>query len=648
MRFNQKVKENRINLTRIMIFSILASILILFSVFFFGINPVNGQSGANAKITIPDTDNFPTLTTSLDIHDDQGQFIHQLQPSEVTIQEDDHTDNVEGIREINLGVRVIVAINPGYFLAIQDQQGVSRYDTIGAGLENWISGLDGSTQNDYSLLTNTGSLITYTTEPADWLAVYKSYQPDLRNASPNLDSLNLAVTMSADVTPNPEMERMILYITPTPDNSQLNILPDLITRANSTGVHIFVWMVGPPSDLETNGAVALIQLTEQTGGKFFSFSGTEALPDVQSYLEPFRYIYQLTYQSTINTSGTHSLQVLVNKAGTEIDSAIQSFDLNVLPPNPMFVSPPTQLTRQGLQTSPTSTEGLSPQQQGLQIMVEFPDGHPRDLLYSRLYVDGTLAGENTAAPFTSFTWDLAEYTTTGHHILTVEVQDSLGLTTMSAEVPILITVNLITPTPVEVVPQKENMVPIIAIIVAGSALIIVLLIGILRHGRENSNPLRIKKRDPLNQAIRKVGSEESLPAATRVEKMNRLQQAMKDGTTVARMVEISEDPSQNKTVGSIPIGTGEVIFGRDPSQATCIIDSPSIEAVHARLLLDSEGNFMLYDQGSIAGTWVNYAPISSEGAHLEHGDLVHIGKVAFRFELIHPTNLRKPQIRIME
>ena len=67
-----------------------------------------------------------------------------------------------------------------------------------------------------------------------------------------------------------------------------------------------------------------------------------------------------------------------------------------------------------------------PRQQTLDVMIEYPDGHPRELKYSRLYVDGVLLVEHIIAPFNSFTWDLTGYKTTARHILTVEVQDSLG------------------------------------------------------------------------------------------------------------------------------------------------------------------------------------------------------------------------------
>jgi hypothetical protein len=35
----------------------------------------------------------------------------------------------------------------------------------------------------------------------------------------------------------------------------------------------------------------------------------------------------------------------------------------------------------------------------------------------------------------------------------------------------------------------------------------------------------------------------------------------------------------------------------------------------------------------VAGTWVNYEPIGREGRRLEHGDVIHFGKLIYRFTL---------------
>ena len=58
--------------------------------------------------------------------------------------------------------------------------------------------------------------------------------------------------------------------------------------------------------------------------------------------------------------------------------------------------------------------------------------------------------------------------------------------------------------------------------------------------------------------------------------------------------------------------------------------------LHTRVQLTPEGDFRILDAGSVAGTWVNYAPVPPQGLLLKHGDLVQIGRESFRFQLARP------------
>jgi pSer/pThr/pTyr-binding forkhead associated (FHA) protein len=82
----------------------------------------------------------------------------------------------------------------------------------------------------------------------------------------------------------------------------------------------------------------------------------------------------------------------------------------------------------------------------------------------------------------------------------------------------------------------------------------------------------------------------------------------------------------------ISLDEDDITLGSDRRQAQIWLDSPSIDPLHARITLDAEGAVFLSDLGSVAGTWVNYTPISSTGVRLEDGDLVRIGKMSFRFQ----------------
>jgi predicted component of type VI protein secretion system len=79
-----------------------------------------------------------------------------------------------------------------------------------------------------------------------------------------------------------------------------------------------------------------------------------------------------------------------------------------------------------------------------------------------------------------------------------------------------------------------------------------------------------------------------------------------------------------------------------------VLNDPSVDPLHARLIRQDDGAFRLSDEGSVAGTWVNYILVSPDGASLEHGDLLHIGRVTFRFSLRQVKPARKPVAVLLE
>jgi pSer/pThr/pTyr-binding forkhead associated (FHA) protein len=94
----------------------------------------------------------------------------------------------------------------------------------------------------------------------------------------------------------------------------------------------------------------------------------------------------------------------------------------------------------------------------------------------------------------------------------------------------------------------------------------------------------------------------------------------------------------------IPLTGREMTFGTDPTQATNVLDHPSVSPLHARLRLTDEGAFQFMDQNSVAGTWVNYEAISKDGRFLKHGDMVNFGQFTYRFVLTKPPAASKPTI----
>jgi pSer/pThr/pTyr-binding forkhead associated (FHA) protein len=94
----------------------------------------------------------------------------------------------------------------------------------------------------------------------------------------------------------------------------------------------------------------------------------------------------------------------------------------------------------------------------------------------------------------------------------------------------------------------------------------------------------------------------------------------------------------------IPLAEKDMTFGTDPVQSKRVFDDPSIAPLHARIKQTEDGSFIIYDHGSIAGTWVNYEPITREGHRLAHGDRIHFGQLVYRFDLNPAPSVPEPRV----
>jgi pSer/pThr/pTyr-binding forkhead associated (FHA) protein len=75
------------------------------------------------------------------------------------------------------------------------------------------------------------------------------------------------------------------------------------------------------------------------------------------------------------------------------------------------------------------------------------------------------------------------------------------------------------------------------------------------------------------------------------------------------------------------LDASEITIGSDPTQAVIAMDDNSLSSLHARLYRTENGSFSIQDEGSQSGTWVNYEQVSPEGTNLQHGDIIHLGRV---------------------
>jgi hypothetical protein len=617
---------NRFSLPLQRLFSIFLAIGLLAAV----VCPVSAENEPNIELIRVDSQNFPEIEVYFSAFDNTGEPVRDLKAYEVQVQEDkDNAQALTSLTEIEPGLQFITAFNLGPALTYT-RYGVNRYQAVSIYLKTWAENLSANTPDDFSLIYNTGTQSAHLATPQDYIDQLEGYSPDLINSKPNITSLLQALDLATESNPNPLMKRVILYITPQIPNEQMASFDGMIARAQQQNVTVFVWLVAPPNVETTNPTVAvpLRTLAESTGGQFFIYSGVETFPDLEKILIPFRYLYQGKFPSAVTTSGSHSLKLEINRSSFKSVHAEQTFQLSVKPPNLIFMSPPYQVGRNWIRPLPESDPLLLPAPIDLHYHVEFPDGHPRDLQAIRLYLDEQLVAEDTRPPFEKISLPLDHFTTSQTGIYYLEVEDKLGLYNRTIDNPLEVQVEVLDVSLWERLTgekfsfhQLEVIVSLV--VVAGLS---ILFLSISRRNRNPDRPAR--KDDPLTQPVPATISE-LMPRTSPAHPP--AQAGTRSGK--ARLIRLAKSGEQMGSGSTYTLPRRDITIGSDPEQAMLVIKSPSVNPLHARISQANNGVYLLSDAGSTTGTWVNYAPVSSQGMHLEHGDIIHFGKVGFRFEL---------------
>jgi hypothetical protein len=605
---------------------------VFFSIYLLstGLTSAHAQSGARLNLFALQTASFPTVTADLDVFDAAGNFVTGLTPDAVTLLEDNQPRLLNSLEELQPGTEFALALDPGPYFAYRDANAVTRFDKVVQVIKGWAAAQTDLLEDDVSLLFTGGTTATHLTTTAAFLDTLTSYQPNLPSLVSSLETLSLALDVVSEPPSQNGRKPVVLYITSIPAVGDIPVLQNLTQRAVTGYIRVHVWIVASQDFFSTSGATALKDLAIQSGGQYFLFSGKEPLPSPEMYLTPLRHSYRLAYSSSILTSGQHTLTAQVSLNGGTVISAVLPFELDIQPPNPILVAPPVQIVRTAPDEHTTVVSYFLPTQQTISIIIEFLDGRTRPLTRTGLYVDGVLADENTAEPFDQFTWDLSGYAASGQHILTVEALDNLGLSKVSLGVPVLVTI--IQPQ-VGFLPwlsRNSLWVALGAILFAGGGLGVILTRSRVKKRRSVAAGHR-SRHDPLTQSVKTGGRKRGL----------RLPWNRSDKPSGACLVRLKDD-GQPITAPPIPITMPEIIFGSDPIQVTYILDDPSVSPLHARLK-EEHGGYILSDEKSTAGTWVNYELVTTP-QRLQHGDVFHIGRLSYRFLLYQPPERPKPHV----
>jgi hypothetical protein len=590
----------------------------------FGVSGAKAQVGRNIEISIPDSAEYPLLTVYIDPTDSNGNPLEALERDQITLVEDGLNRDLLDIQALNPGIQLVLAFNFSTPFAIQDINGRSRFDYIQESLLNWAAQPLDTAADDLSIVDNIDIDQVHVEQKSDWITTLEDLDPALRETESNLNVLARAIEIASDPVSQPGMKKIVLFFSPQPEPDGFATIDSLTAQAKDNQVRVYSVLVSSPAFFENAGAARLQNLSAETGGTFLTFSGEEPFPDLGQLLLPLRTTYMLQYQSSIVTSGTHTLEIIIAATPATIDGS-REFQLDIQPPNPIFITPPRSITRTALEDGQDDIDQINydPEILTLPILVEFPDLHPRPIEELIFRVDGEIVEIKTAPPYDQFIWDLDKYQVSGTHYLTLEAVDIMGLSRLSIETPIEI----------EVIPPTQDiwdiarkntpvMLGLAFILILGLTLFVLISQGRIRPGK---NPVSRWLREQRVKAIKflkgkfqfKTGS--VAPAETE--------------TRPYRLIPANDITSQ-LFPEPIQIDQPEIVLGTANRENVIKIQHPSIIAEHTRISALRGDQFQVTDLGSTAGTWINYQQISPSATHsLKDGDIINIGEAAFRFQI---------------
>jgi hypothetical protein len=304
--------------------------------------------------------------------------------------------------------------------------------------------------------------------------------------------------------------------------------------------------------------------------------------------------------------------------GQEIANLERSFNLDLQPPEVIVLEPPEKIDR--FSDDPTTPlASLPPTETEIAFLTTFPDDYERPLSASQLLVNGQVADQRTEPPFSPLIWDLSNYLENDIHQIQVQILDSIGMESLSSVHPVSIDVQLPPQGIAAVRPALGYLLAAIGVLLGG----ILLAVSLVSLGRRGAIPKPLRPSSRESDATTKRKSLRREPPEGPAEAFLRPTQPER----------LRLDP--------IPLTGTDQIVGSDPSLAAAPIQDASIDRLHARLVRQADGSYLLRDQGSIAGTWVNYEPVGDQGIRIRHGDIIHFGIAEFRFELVDPPPPRR-------
>lgn len=569
----------------------------------------------NLRITAVDTGKFPNVSVRVLTTTAGSAPIADLTRLVVRENGVPIPDAAAATTPVGIDLALVIDANPDLLL-FDDRSGLSRRDKLAAGITRYAEQfMDPTGLDRVSVIVpdETGEGAVFLTrdasQPGDVAAVVNTYAPLPPRVTP-LQAMLAAAVDHLGAGDEGRFRAILLYTDGARLDRQLDYQP-LVEAAQAANIPIYVAVLG--ADASAEEIANVVRLTSPTNGLHIHMPEPEAADPLYTIFQAQGRQAELTYQSALRQSGTHEVAVSLGNAR---DTA--PFELTLAAPQVTLDAPPETVRRAGSAVD-TPLSLLQPAVLPLTVRVEWPDGRPRSPAELDFRVDGVrqpLAALPSldAEGRLSLSWDISNRDT-GNYRLEIEIVDELGF--RAAAAPVDVAIEVIRPVPPTSTPaptraplsdvaRRAGGLPwpaLLAVIAVVSAALAVVL---WRRRAGKKRPAAV----PMPRIV---------PAA---------------GPPSGDHVAVLEWPGDDGGPGDqIVLVSADVTFGSAPDAVDVVIDEPGVSRLHARIRRAANNEFWLYDEGSIAGTFLNHERLGLAPHRLQHNDVIQLGRVTLRFRL---------------
>ena len=173
-------------------------LFLLLAGFFVSTRLALAEAGREISLTTPDSASYPRMILYFDATERDGGRITDLTQDQLTLWENEVEQQLINFQALSPGIQLVTAINISSPFAIQDINGISRFEFIKQGLLNWANQPLSSSPDDVSILTNDGLEITHVEDKNIFIEGLQNYSPALRETEANLNVLSRAIEIASD------------------------------------------------------------------------------------------------------------------------------------------------------------------------------------------------------------------------------------------------------------------------------------------------------------------------------------------------------------------------------------------------------------------------------------------------------------------